>query len=359
MYLMEEKKKSKEIDIIPLVITVLKEWKTLLKFLSVAAIVGVIVALATPREYTSEVILAPELSSGGIGMAGNLADLASNFGIDLGKKSSMDAIYPELYPDIFSSTEFVLHLFNVPVRLKDDSTTKTYLEHFLKDTKIPFWEYPKAWLINLFKKPETPGKGKSEKDPYRLSQIDSDICKKIIGSMLCVIDKKTSEITITFTDQDPMVAAIMADTLQHRLQAYITDYRTKKARVDFEFYKKMTIESKKQYEKAQRDYALFADSNTDLLLQSYKSKEEQLENEMQLQYNVYNQMSSQMKAAEARVQERTPAFTIIQNAYMPSKPSNHRSMKVYLFILLGIIADAVWVLYRSKITAFIRKQQHS
>ena len=339
-----EEKKHKEIDVVALAIKVLKEWRTLLVFMFVSGILGVIIALSTPREYTSEVVLAPELSSGGIGMTDNIADLASSFGVDLGKRSSMDAIYPELYPDVFSSTDFVLNLFNVPVRLKDDSKTRTYLDHILKDTSIPFWQYPKAWLADLFKEPEIPGKGKSAKDPYRLSKIDSEICKGIAHSMNCLIDKKTSEISISFTDQDPMVAAIMADTLQQRLQDYISEYRTKKARVDYEYYKKMVADSKVQYEKAQRAYASFADANTDLLLQSYRAKTDQLENEMQLQYNVYNQMSAQMKAAEAKIQERTPAFTVIQNAYMPVKPSNRRSMKAFIFLFLGILADVAWVL---------------
>ena len=133
-----EEKKHKEIDVVALAIKVLKEWRTLLKFMLVSGILGVIIAFSTPREYTSEVILAPELSSGGLGMTGNLADLASSFGVDLGKKSSMDAIYPELYPDVFSSTDFILNLFDVPVRLKDDSNTRTYLHHILVENKIPF-----------------------------------------------------------------------------------------------------------------------------------------------------------------------------------------------------------------------------
>lgn len=345
---MEENKQSKELDITALVTKVLKEWKALLRFMTVAAILGLIVALSTPREYTSEVVLAPELSSGGIGMAGSLADIASSFGVDLEKKSSIDAIYPELYPDIFSSTDFILNLFDVPVRLKDDPNTRTYLKHLLKDTKKPFWDYPKIWVSSLLKKQEKPGKGKSQKDPYRLSEIDSKLCEKIGKAMICLIDKKTSEITISFTDQDPMVAAIMADTLQHRLQNYITEYRTKKARTDYEYYTRMTAKSKQLYEKAQRNYATFSDANSDLLLQSYRAKGDQLENEMQLQYNVYNQMSVQMKAAEAKIQERTPAFTVIQNAFMPIKPSNHRSMKLFIVLFLGGLADAVWVLYLRK-----------
>lgn len=340
-----QENKHKEIDVLALVIKVLKEWRTLLTFIVASAILGVIVALSTPREYTSNVILAPELSSGGIGMTGNIADLASSFGLELGKKSSMDAIYPELYPDIFSSTDFILNLFDVPVRLKDDPRTRTYLEHITKDTKVPFWKYPLIWLDLLLEKPGVPGKGKSEKDHYRISKIDNDICNGIATSMVCLIDKKTSEISISFTDQDPMVAAIMVDTLQHRLQNYITEYRTKKARSDYEYYKKIVAKSKVQYEKVQKEYTSYADSNIDPLLQSYKSKMEQLEDEMQLQYNIYSQMSAQMKAAEAKIQERTPAFTIIQNAYMPVKPSNRRSLKVFICLFLGILADAAWILF--------------
>ena len=342
---MSDEKKHREIDVVTLIIKVFKEWRTLIAFVFVSAILGVVVALSTPREYTSTVVLAPELSSGGLGMSDNLSDLASSFGIDFAKNKNMDAIYPELYPDVFSSTDFLLSLFDVPVRLKDDNKQRTYLEYLLTETKVPFWNYPKIWLLEILKKPEIPGKGKSLKDPYRLSKIDSEICEGIGQSITCLIDKKTSEISISFTDQDPMVTAIMADTLQRRLQDYITVYRTKKARVDYEYYKKMTAESKQRYEKAQRLYASYADSNTELQLQSYKSKEEQLENEMQLQYNVYNQMATQMKAAEAKIQENTPAFTVIQNAYMPVKPSNHRSMKVFIFLFLGLVADAVWVLY--------------
>jgi hypothetical protein len=353
---MEDQKKHFEIDVVELALKILKEWKTLAKILTVSAVLGLIVALSSPREYTAEVVLAPELSSGGLGMADNLADSASSFGVDLGKKSSMDAIYPELYPDVFSSNDFILELFNVPVRLKEDDKPRTYLNHLLYDLKVPFWKYPGIWISELIKKPEMPGKGKNAKDPYRLSRADFGYCEGIAKSIGCLIDKKTSEISITVTDQDPMVAAIMADTLQLRLQNYITEYRTKKARTDFEYYKRMAEEGKAKYMKAQHAYASFVDANSDLLLESYKLKAEELENEMQLQFNAYNQMVTQMKIAEAKVQERTPAFTVIQNAYMPYKPSSRRSLKLYLFIFLGFVFGSAWILYGRNMFARYKKK---
>ena len=82
-----EEKKSKEIDVLALVLAVLRDWKTLAIFASTAALIVIIVAFSTPRTYTAQVMLAPELSSGGIGLSSNMSDLASTFGINMNKNS--------------------------------------------------------------------------------------------------------------------------------------------------------------------------------------------------------------------------------------------------------------------------------
>lgn len=353
---MEEKKISHEIDVLALAGKVLKEWRQLLKFVGIAAIIGVIVALSTPKIYKAEVMLAPELTSGGLGLTDNLADMASNFGIDIGKKSSMDAIYPELYPDIFASTDFIMKLFDIPVRLKDDNNTRTYLTHITQEQKMPFWVYPRVWIANMLTKKEPTSGTKGESDQFRISKQDDEICGAIRDAILCTIDKKTSVITITVTDQDPLVAAIVADTLQSRLQAYITNYRTKKARNDYQYYHRMTQEAKAQYQKAQQLYASYSDANMDVQLETFKAKTDQLENEMQLKYNMYTHMAAQLQQAQARVQERTPAFTIIQKPIMPYKASSTpRSMIVLMFMILGAILDAVWILYGKDMFGKARK----
>jgi capsular polysaccharide biosynthesis protein len=61
--------------------------------------------------------------------------------------------------------------------------------------------------------------------------------------MVCEVDKKTNVITITVTDQDPLIAATVADSVQIYLQRAITEYRTKKARVDLEYVDKLFAEA--------------------------------------------------------------------------------------------------------------------
>jgi uncharacterized protein involved in exopolysaccharide biosynthesis len=344
---MEEKKKNtREIDLLALAEIVLKEWRLLIKFASIAAVIGIVVALNTPKDYKAEVILAPELSSGGLGLTDNIADMAANFGIDIAGKSSMDAIYPELYPDIFSSTKFVMSLFDIPVRTKDDDTERTYYKHITEEQKSPFWNYPKMWLSNLLKPKDPLTVDSAKTDKYKISRKDDDICRGIRNAIMCTIDKKTSVISISVTDQDPLVAAIVADTLQKRLQTYITDYRTRKARNDYNYYKDLTIKAKAEYEEARQKYGNSYDGSTHISLRSVELRLEGLENDMQLKFNTYSSLNSQLEAAKAKVQEKTPAFTIIENPIMPYKASSiPRSVIVLLFMFMGAACDVLWILY--------------
>ena len=69
----------------------------------------------------------------------------------------------------------------------------------------------------------------------------------------------------------------VADSVRAKLQDFITEYRTNKARNDVEYYRKLTAEAKREYEKARQGYGSYADQNTDVVMQSYKLKESDLE----------------------------------------------------------------------------------
>ena len=343
---MTEEKRSHEIDIIKIAFQVLKQWRYLLKFVAVGTVFGLLIALSTYRKYQSSVVLAPEFSSGTGGLSGGLADLAESFGVSSGGTRSMDAIYPDLYPDIFMSTEFIQSLYDVPVRLEKDPKQRTYLQHLLHDVKNPWWNMPRIWINNLMK-PKNSINDKGQKDAYTISRDEWGFIMSIQADISCIVDKKTSVITISVEDQDPMVAAIMADTLQHRLQEYVTNYRTAKARVDVEHYKKLTFDAKEKYERARRLYASSSDANTEIILQSVNSKIEDLENDMQLKYNVYTQCLTQLKTAEAKLQERTPAFTIIQPAKTnPKAVSTPKIVILLLWVAISCVIGSIVIIYK-------------
>jgi len=344
---MEQTKDTREIDLIAVVKKVLKERRPLTVSIVIGMVMGLIIAFSLPKTYTADVVLAPELSAGGMGLSGNIADMASQFGIDLGNTGkNMDAIYPEIYPEILTSNDFIRTLFTVPVRLKNDDAERTYFNHLAKETKVAFWQYPKLWLVELTRPKDVVGKRNGKADSFKISRVEDEMCKAVAGSIGCAVDKKTSVITISVTDQDPLVAAIMADTLQQRLQNYITAYRTKKARTDFDYYVKLYNSAKEKYQKAQGTYASFCDANQDVVLEKYIAKRDELENEMQTAFTLMNQMAVQMNAAKAKIQERTPAYTVIKSAKMPYKASSmSRLMILVMTMLIAVMADTAWVLF--------------
>ena len=154
-------------------------------------------------------------------------------------------------------------------------------------------------------------------------------------------------ITINVKDQDPVICATMADTVKTRLQNFITDYRTRKARVDLEYNKKLYAETKARYDKARRLYAEFVDANNDIILQTVRQRQVELENDMQIQYNAFTQVAAQLLAAEAKVQEDTPAFTTLQSATVPVKKTGpKRAIACLAFLFLAFCCTTAYIFHK-------------
>ena len=96
----------------------------------------------------------------------------------------------------------------------------------------------------------------------------------------------------------------------------------------------MCDESKNEYDKALDRYASSADSYTNSILTIYKAKVERLENDMQAKYNVYTAMNTQLQAARAKLQEATPAFTVIEGASVPMKPAGPKRMLISIAMMI-------------------------
>ncbi len=326
------------------------------KVLPITFVVAAIYMLAQPNYYKCTVMLSPELSNS-LRTTSTLASLASNFGFSLSKGSAgmgSEALFPTLYPDLVNSTDFKATLFNVPVTIEgnkkkgESDRTMTYYDYLENEQKAPWWSEAIGGTLKFFiglffdTKPED-----KTINTFRLTKQQARIMKAIERKVVCDVDKKTMVISISVTDQNPVICATMADTVKTRLQNFITEYRTNKSRVDLEYNKKLYKESKVRYEKARQKYAEFVDANQDIILQTVRQKQTDLENEMQLQYNMYAQVAAQMMQAEARVQENTPAFTTLQSATVPvQKAGPARAKMCLIFLFLAFFGTSVWVLHK-------------
>ncbi|MBO7046054.1 MAG: chain-length determining protein, partial [Prevotella sp.] len=243
----------------------LSKKKLFFKVWGITFILSCIWILPQPRYYTTEVSVAPE--SAEAKDMGNLASLASNFGVNIGNGSS-DAIYPQLYPDLFESTKFLVGLLDIKVRTQDGEVETDYYTYMKDHQKqnILLWPFLplKRWLSSVFSKPEEeiPGKDGKRFDPIELSWTTNGIIKKIQDNVQCTYSRTTDVVTIEVTDQDPLVCALLADSIKQHLQDFVTEYRTKTSRIDLEYYEKLTAEAKAMYDKSRLKYAAFSDAST-------------------------------------------------------------------------------------------------
>jgi uncharacterized protein involved in exopolysaccharide biosynthesis len=307
-----------------------------------------------PRYYQAEVSLAPELAGEDVG---GLSGIASSFGINIGGATD-DAFHPILYPDLIESNNFIVGLMPIQITTtaKDDkpSITTDYYTYLKKHQKKNPLTQPFIKLSITIKKAfskEEEGKPLTAKElnPFKLSEKDSKIFERVTGNITCSVDKKTEVISISVKDQDPLVCATMADSVRQHLQDFITQYRTKKTRIDVDHYQHLTDSAKLEYESAVNKYSMFCDANQDIILQSVNSKRDALEQDMQFKYNTYTALNTQLEAVKAKLQERTPAFTILKNATVPIKPAGPKRVLFILGMLILVTTVKGFLLIRKDI----------
>lgn len=349
---MEEKKQT-TINIKEIIDIFINNKKLYAKVVIITMVLSAAWIFPQPRYYRTEVMLAPEMTdpTGG----GGLSSLASSFGINIGGLSSADAIYPTLYPDLLESPNFLMTLFDVKVKTgdrEDENIECNYYTYLTKHQKSSFWMYPinkfKKFIKSLTTKPSQGGVGNGELTAGNLSEKQIEVITAIKSKVKCTVDKKTDVATITVEDQDKMVCAQIADSVRVKLQEHITDYRTRKARLDYEYYKNLTDEARVAYRMSVETYASCADANTQVSLKSIQSKIDELENDMQQKYNTYTALVTRLEAAKAKIQENTPAFVALREAVVPYKPAGPKRVIFVLGMTILAVIGTTLYKYRSK-----------
>ena len=340
-----------EIDLMDLLRKVIGIRKKIYKAAGIGLIIGVIVAISIPKQYTVEVTLSPEM---GNNKGGGLSGLAASFlgsGVSMG--DGTDALNASLSADIVSSTPFLLELSNmkVPVSGSEEISLSSYLD----EESSPWWSYVIGFpgmviggVKSLFIEDEDESifSDKASQGTIELSKKESQKIESLKKKIVASVDKKTSMTSVTATFQDSKVAAVVADSVVKKLQEYIIDYRTSKSKEDCLYLEKLFKERQQEYYEAQKKYADYMDSHDNVILQSVRSEQERLQNDMSLAYQVYSQVASQLQVARAKVQEEKPVFAVVEPAVVPLYPSG-TSRKVYVlaFVFLSVCFVVFWNLF--------------
>ena len=255
------------------------------------------------------------------------------------------------------STPFIVDLFELPIQFthKDSVVTTDLLDYMLNYQKKPWWSAiikapfkALGWCISLVK-----GEDQSEEElsvgplnPATLTKKERGVVKYFAENIMINVDKKSGKTQIEMEMQDPQVVYTVVQAVMDGLKEYMSDYRTSKVRQDVANLSVIYAERKADYYEAQQAYARYADANKNVILQSAQAEKERLQQEMNLAYQVYSQIATQLEAARIKEQEAKPVFVVLEPACVPNqKAAPSKAKMLIIFTFLAGCCAAAWALF--------------
>jgi uncharacterized protein involved in exopolysaccharide biosynthesis len=313
------------------------------RLIAIFTALGVGVALWMQPEFKSVARIMPEMNSGSGDMLKRLASVAGFSGTDFSDAEDIDAVRPDLYPNVLQSTPFVLYLMNQPV-FTMDRQGKTVGKLLRPNSESMSWMkriFPlKADELNIPPKNRTIG-------TVRLSAWQQEVAEEISERVSAKLDTRSGIITITATMPDANVAATVAQLAMNYLTDYVINYRTEKVRNDLAFYRHRLTEARERYHKAQFSVFQYNDNHKAIVRQATTMNRHRMEAELAIAQTVYTELAQQFEQTTLKVQARTPVFKVLEPPRVPLKrASPKRTLLVLLFALTGLLAGVLLALAR-------------
>jgi len=342
-------KKDDEIDLLELAKIFWNGRKTIGKYILIAGLFGVIIALVSPKQYTATTTIVPQTSSSA-NKLGGLSSLAAMAGFNLDNATSGEILSPTVYPEIVSSVPFQMDLMTIPFSFAEVNHPVSLYEYYSEISKPNVLSLIGKYTIGL------PGviisaiKGDSElktnpenKGPIALTKKQEKVRKMIADQVTLNLDAKQGFITLQAAFPEALLSAQVADQARELLQKYITRFKIEKASDKLLFIEQRYEEKKKEFEKAQTRLAYFSDQNKNVTSAVARTEEVRLQGDYTIAMNVYNELAKQLEQAKIQVKEETPVFSILEPAMVPrekSKPKKGMILAIWLF-LGGIIGVGI------------------
>lgn len=311
----------------------------------IGAIIGLAIAFSIPKKYTAVVSFAPETEQS---IGSGVSSIATMMGVNL--NNNVDAIGVSMFPDVIYSTPFVFELFSLPVTTVDGIET-TFLDYLKYHQKKPWWEVviglPFKLLDWVLHGREDVNESKDMiLDMKNLPRAERIIIKNFQKILIIEVNKKTGKTDISLTLQDPYVTSAVLESVTDNLKEYMIDYRTSKDKYVVERLLEIFNERREEYHEAQNRYAEFVDANKNLVLLSAQAEQLKLQQEMQLAYQVYSQVATQLEGARIKVQQAKPVFVILEPVSIPNiKSYPSKSIFLIVFGLLSAFFMTSWELF--------------
>ena len=316
---------EKKVDLVRIYGELRRKRRFLVKALLVGLVVGIVVAISRPKEYSTLMKLAPEKSQRDNGQVMSLASL-----MGIASDDNMDEAIPaEYYPEIIQSTPFLISFRDIVVKPQGGREMSLY-EYLVAHQKKAWWEYvfqlPQV-IKGMFSKEDV--ELDSVWNPFYLTGTQGEFVDKLKERIVFEKSENKNIVTLRVIMQDPVAAAKVGDFLVEELERYILRQKQSKVMKELRFTEKMYDETKSMRNKLMS-----------------QGESQNLQRDVDMALGVLNMLSQQYEILKLRVDKEFATFSVIEPAIVPLYSSNASwvvvvGVSVFLF---GFVA-CMWVLF--------------
>ena len=177
---------------------------------------------------------------------------------------------------------------------------------------------------------------------------EKDTIENILDRINYNYSSKQETLTISFTDKNPVIAAQMLDSITAQLQLIITRHRQSIADASLQNAERNLSETRLQYEQAQKNYASFIDTHTDINTLQYKQQEKALSKTVSITENLYQKATQEYARQKALKQRSYMSFAVIRNNSTPQKSNKNLIGYLLSFITLSLLLTRSIICFKNK-----------
>ncbi|MBR3886223.1 MAG: lipopolysaccharide biosynthesis protein [Alistipes sp.] len=347
---------EQEIDLVELIQRMWVNRWLIVKITAVFMVLGLFVALFSPKVFTASCDVVPQTSKSG--PSSSMSSLAALAGINLNAVQSAESLSPNVYENIMGSTTFRKELMQTMIDFEEVGHPVSFFDYYTSEeyNKPGVLSYVKKYTIGLpftilnairgeQPEPDYSGVGGDSNAIETISKDEYDAMQILGESIGISLDDKKGYVTITASMPEAVAAAQMAQATLTLLQRYITEFKIEKVQSNLDFVQERFDEAKRNFEDVQARRARLRDANMNTTRYSARTEMERLDAEYTLAQGVYTSLAQQVEQAKISVKETTPILTVIKPVTVPYKKSKpQRAMILFAFTFLGAVAGMGCVL---------------
>ncbi|MFW2347688.1 MAG: Wzz/FepE/Etk N-terminal domain-containing protein [Wenyingzhuangia sp.] len=350
------------IDLIAILSNIWKCKKLILKTMLVFGLIGLLVALSTPNQYTASSMFTPNASGQSSTGSSGLKGLASLAGINLGGMSQAgQEVSPMLYGKIVESAIFKQKLLGTPLKnIEGVSDLRAYLNkeedpsllHTIKEYTLGL----PGKVIGLFRGNDSISKIESLDGISTISIEDYEFFKAIDELLTLSVNQKEGFIEIIAKSKNPQLSAQVAKNAELLLQERIIAIKTKSSLELLAYLEQQYANKKEILNQSQERLSIFKDRNLNISTNSFSNQQTRLESELQTATAVFQNVVTQLEQVKLQVTKDTPVFSILKPVVVPNEKSGpKRSLTLVIWLFLGGILSVGFVLAKDPLMELLQQ----